>query len=490
MAVAGVTEQRVAASVILTRGDGDDVEVYLVERSKRLRFFGGYLAAPGGVLDDRDGSDLVVCALRELFEETGVLLSPVAQRIADDQRDSIRAALLDGGDERWETAVASAAGIGDRLEPLCVLTTPEFAQTRYEAHFFHAELPRNEWPTIIEGELVDGAFCKPGEALRRWLEGELLIVPPMLTLLRILDEAGPGGFYEQVAVEAKRYHEGELHPVFFSPGVHMCALRTPTVPPATTTNTYLVGHRELWIVDPATPDADEQARLFDALDRYVDKGRELKGILVTHHHEDHVGAVVPTSQRYGLDVHAHRLTLERLPQGFLAGRELNDGDTIELGRAPDGAEDWRLEVLHTPGHDRGHLAFVETRYRAAVVGDLVSTVSTIVIDPPEGHMTTYMRSLHRMLEVDIQTLYPAHGPAARDGHALLRDYITHRKDREDKIVAALAVEPASLAALVATVYDDVDPAVFGLAERSLLAGLIKLEEEGRAGQVGDAWVAT
>lgn len=486
--------KRRAASVFLTRGRGPDVEVYLVERSKRLRFFGGYFACPGGVVGDEDTvydgeRALRACAVRELFEETGVLLSPLSTRVEDDERDSLREAMTrrDPDLERWSHVLERAPSVLDGLESLGMLTTPEFAPVRYETAFYHAELPGREWPTIVRGELVDGAFYKPDEAIRAWLEGDILIVPPVLTLLRILDAAGPVDFYAEVEREFRALGAGKLHPVFFTPGVLLAALATPTLPPATTTNCYLVGHREIWIVDPATPEPSEQQRLFDLIDEWREQGRELGGILSTHHHEDHVGALAATSQRYQLPVYGHPLTLERLPPGIEEKRAIDDGDRIDLGRAPDGAEDWHLQVLHTPGHDRGHLAFFESRYGTAIVGDLCSTVSTIVIDPPEGHLATYLASLRRLLELPITSLYPAHGPAHRDGHALVRQYLAHRDDRECALLAALGPEPRTVEDLVPDVYTEEDPEVYPVAARSLLAGLLKLEEEGRARPDGEGW---
>ena len=153
---------------------------------------------------------------------------------------------------------------------------------------------------------------------------------------------------------------------------------------------------------------------------------------------------------------------------------------IPLGVAPDGTPGWHLEVMHTPGHARDHLCFIDSRYRAAIVGDMLSTISTIIIDPPEGHMATYLRELERLLTRPMSTLYPAHGPAHRDGHALLRQFIAHRRGREQKVIAALSRAPQSLEALLPTAYGDVAPAVYGAALRSLLAGLEKLAEDGVA----------
>ena len=264
-------------------------------------------------------------------------------------------------------------------------------------------------------------------------------------------------------------------------------LKSPTIPPATTTNAYVIGTTDLYVVDPATYEESEKARLFEMLDERVADGARVAGVLLTHHHRDHIGAVNDVSSRYDVPVHAHELTLDRIPAGFKRGRALEDGSRIDLGRAPDGSPDWHVEALFTPGHDRGHLAFRESRYRALFAGDLVSTLSTIVIDPPEGHLRTYLASLMRLMSEDIDVLYPAHGAPTTEPKTLLREYVRHRGEREEALVRALRKEPRKPSDLVPEVYEDVDPRMYALAERSLLAGLEKLAEEGRAEEVDAKW---
>ena len=186
-------------------------------------------------------------------------------------------------------------------------------------------------------------------------------------------------------------------------------------------------------------------------------------------------------------MYGHVLTLARLPRAVRDARELKGGERLELGRAPDGSADWGLEVHHTPGHDRGHLVFIEDRYRAALVGDLLSTLSTIVIDPPEGHMATYLDSLRRMTELELGVIYPAHGPAVKDGTRRFQAYLEHRRAREKKLVRALESGLSEREELLAVVYDDAPEPLRPVARRSLLAGLEKLVEDGRALEDGERW---
>lgn len=480
---------RSAAAILLTRGQGSEREVFLVERSPQLRFFGGYWALPGGVRDPGDGEDvdgddqpaLRRCAVRELFEETGVLLAPA--RLAVERRATTRARLLGGA--AGSAAEFATLGLSDAapgtLRDVCRILTPPFALARYDTLFVHAELPRDEVPSIEPGELVAGRFFSPAAALAAWRRDELRLVPPLVILLELLVEhATLEAFVDAAETLAASYRAGALHRVRFSPGVLLLPLRTPTLPPATTTNCYVLGTRSLWIVDPGSPDAGEQARLFALVDQLVGEGAVVAGILVTHHHRDHVGGVTATSRRYDAEVRGHPLTLERLPRGFRAGAPLHDGDRIDLGTAPDGTPGWFVEAVFTPGHDRGHLCFRESRYDAMLVGDMLSTISTIVIDPPEGHLQTYLTSLERLERERLTTLYPAHGPAVRDGQNLVRHYLRHRSQREQKLLTSLDEGPCTAQELLPKVYWDVDPQLFPIAARSLAAGLAKLAEEGRA----------
>lgn len=443
---------REAAAVALLRESARGVEIYLAKRSPELRFFGGYWACPGGGLEPVDGEGeeaWFACARRELEEEIAV-------------------------------RVEHLGFLGER-------TTPPFAPVRYKTRFFEAELPFGQEPRIASGELTEGRFFAPAEALASWTRGELWIVPPVLSLLEALcaptrEEFRARWREEERALAAER----RLPPIRFSPGLFIAALRTATLPPATTTNTVLVGHEALYVVDPATAEESERQRLFRELDARVAEGARLAGVLVTHHHPDHVGSVAATAARYDLPVLAHPLTLERLPERPRRARALEDGAVIELGHAPDGTPHWHLTAYHTPGHDRGHLVFWESRYHALIGGDLASTVSTIVIDPPEGHLATYLASLERIRELDLGFFYPSHGPAVPHGKRLLSTYLAHRAMREGLLLDALKEGPKTPAELLPVVYADTAPALHALAARSLQAGLEKLVEEGRARERGDA----
>ena len=481
--------------MLLTRGSGASLEVFLVERSPKLRFFGGYWAFPGGVveeLDARPGDDgpaaaLERCALRELFEETGVLLASLEAAIDEGDRLGLRERLIETGVEAsgWGELAAPLGRAREELRLLTTITTPAISTIRHRTPFFHLELPVGQMPRILPGELTRGEFLPVARILASWRRGEMAVVPPVLFLLELLRDGDLEAFFERAAEAGRALAAGRLNRVRYTPGILVAPLLTPTLPPAVCTNTLLVGEERIFVVDPGSPEPAEHLRLFETIDRWRDEGRELAAVLLTHHHHDHVGALSAVCSRYSLPVLAHRETLARVETGGLETRELEHGETLKLGTAPDGRPDWRLHVRHTPGHAPGHLVFIEDRFRAVLAGDLVSTLSTIVIDPPEGHLRTYLESLRAMVGEDLGVIHPAHGPGVRNGREVLEAMLRHRSEREEKLIGAMGEGPQTREELLPVVYDDVAEELQHAASRSLLAGLVKLAEEERVTEESD-----
>ncbi len=282
-----------------------------------------------------------------------------------------------------------------------------------------------------------------------------------------------------------------MRPVAVARGVDLFSARTPTLLPATHTNSYALGEREVVLVEPATPYDDERRDWLSWARSFPSQGRKLVAIALTHHHVDHVGGAEFFAHELGLPIWAHEATAARLPHLSIA-RRLSEGEEIVLqGEIP---QRWR--VFHTPGHAPGHLCFHEAEQRIVVVGDMVASVGTILIEPTDGDMIAYLAQLDRLAILDADTALPAHGDpitGAAGGPtpaALFRFYIAHRLSREARVEKALATAGpggATGEALVPLAYADTPPMVWPLARLSLEAHLIKLEREGRARRVGAGW---
>lgn len=278
----------------------------------------------------------------------------------------------------------------------------------------------------------------------------------------------------------------ELRPEPVVPGVSRFAARTPTLPPATHTNSYALGERDLLLVEPATPYEDEQRAWLEWARSLAGQGRRLRAVVATHHHPDHVGGAELLCRELGAQLWFHPLTAARLPDLPVA-RELHDGDELVL----DGPTPQRWRVLHTPGHAPGHVCLWEPELGQVVVGDMVASEGTILIEPRDGDMGEYLVQLARLGELGARTALPAHGRPIPDPSALFAHYVQHRLKREAKVLAALlaaGVGGAAAAELVPRAYDDTPEHVWPLAERSLVAHLLKLERDGRARRIDGRWL--
>jgi ribonuclease/clavin/mitogillin len=279
-----------------------------------------------------------------------------------------------------------------------------------------------------------------------------------------------------------------IRPRELASSLQLFAARTPTLPPATHTNSYALGGRDVLLVEPATPYEDEQREWVAWAREIASSGRNIVAIALTHHHPDHVGGAAVLSKELGLPIWAHALTAARVDVPI--ARQLHDGDEIVLAGVRD--ESWR--VLHTPGHAPGHVCFFEPRSRTVVVGDMVASVGTILIAPGEGDMAVYLEQLERLAALDASLALPAHGEPIDAPTALFTHYVAHRKKREEKIFDALVglaskSQRVTVTDLVPVTYDDVPPALWPIAKLSIEAHLEKLEREGQIVRIDDADVA-
>lgn len=256
--------------------------------------------------------------------------------------------------------------------------------------------------------------------------------------------------------------------------------RTPTLPPATHTNSYALGGRQILLVEPASPFEDEQRAFLAWARGLASQGRELLAIVPTHHHPDHVGGLAVLARELGVPVWAHENTVARLEpeaRAFVT-RRLDEGDELVL----DGpvAEKWR--VLFTPGHAPGHVCLFEEGSRAVVVGDMVASVGTILVAPDDGDMQRYIAELERLAALDAFVALPAHGDPIDAPSVLFRKYVAHRLLREEKVFSAVQAagpEGSTAEALVSTAYADTPAHLWLIAKLSLEAHLVKLVREGR-----------
>ncbi len=217
------------------------------------------------------------------------------------------------------------------------------------------------------------------------------------------------------------------------------------------TRTYLLG--ESIVIDPGPSIGSHLDAIAAAMPR-------LRSIFITHRHGDHAPGAVPLKARTGAQILA--------PAGVLdeTDRIVADGEVIE-----------GLEVLATPGHTAEHVCYL-TESGDLFTGDTILGFGTTTIFPPDGNMRDYLASLRKLRAREPKRIWPAHGPTREDALALIDEYIAHRLQREQQVLAAMAGGARTSAEIRKVIYPDLDPRLEKAAEIQIGAHLEKLREEG------------
>lgn len=471
------TPPRPAATLVVLRDGPDGVEVLLTERPRHLRFMGGATVFPGGAVSPSDDdprwaeacvppsdaelTTACICALREAFEEVGLLVADgghVPRPASHDSARFLEACL--------ETKTVLRA---DRLVPGGRWVTPMGSPVRFDALFFLTEAPPGWTPVPDPNEVAGVRWATPGAALADLASGAALMAPPTIEMLQRLD--GLRTVADALAaVEVTPVGTPGILSTRVSPLVHVVLAPNPGLMTGPGTNTYVIGAGPSLVVDPAVPDGDYVGEVARA-------AGDVASIAVTHRHSDHTGGVRALREIVG-DVPVHAWG-EAGVDG-VSPRPLRDGETIVAG----GVE---LRALHTPGHASDHVCLYAASTATLFSGDSILGEGTAVIAPPDGDMGDYLATLDRLRALHVERIFPGHFRALDGGREVIDGYIAHRRAREQRIVDALRDGPRSLDEIVERAYEDTPAELHPAAAMSALAHLELLERGGRAESRDHRW---
>ena len=531
---------RPAATVLLLRDAPGGYEVLMTRRSMTASFAPGAFVFPGGALDKSDGSDLAeslslsrptqhkeqkaftVAAIREACEELSVLL---ATRADGSSAGAAEIAAMSRSRDADFLADIERLGLKmavDEVYFLCHWITDRDLPKRFDARFFAARMPKGQEPVADEGEQFEPVWVSPNDALARHGRGEFEMIFPTIRTLRWMGRFGsidaliqacagekplfvscPRGGYLKGQVERFSEHEaayGELEllnpdgqikhsldwnyqePVALLRNVFRLTCPNPGMMTGAGTNTYIIAGRasterdapitEYAVIDPGPEDRGHIERIAAVV------GPHLKYILCTHAHPDHSPGAVHLQELTGAPILGREWKISHLGRAhysdFFPDRQVEHGERFTVGHCT-------LRAVHTPGHASNHLCFILEEDGLLISGDHINNGSTVVINPPDGNMLAYIKALDALAQEDVDYILPAHGwvlAPAKDAIAQLK---AHRLGREAKVLGALkAIGSGTTKDLLPKVYDDVRPELYPVAERSLIAHLEKLVEEGTA----------
>ncbi len=268
--------------------------------------------------------------------------------------------------------------------------------------------------------------------------------------------------------------------VSLSPGLRRIVAPNPSPMTYRGTNTYLVGEKDLAVIDPGPASQDHLQAILSA----VPHGSRISHIFVTHTHLDHSPLARTLAKATGAPVLAfgnamsgRSAIMKELATGGLAGggegvdnafvpdRVVSDGEIID-------SEEWHFEVVHTPGHIGNHIALAWGDL--CFSGDHVMGWASSLVSPPDGDLTEFMASCARLQARTWSVFHPGHGAPITDPAGRLEWLITHRRAREAAILDALDRGPQTARRLAEAIYTDTPPVLLPAAERNVFAHLIDL----------------
>ncbi len=530
---------RAAATLLLLRDSPEGLEVLMTRRSSSASFAPGAQVFPGGGVDPADAaahsqalrrpghsdSDLThaIAAIRESFEELGVLLARRPDGTLATQRD---VATLD----RNLPFVEQCRDLGltlatDETFLLARWITDRNRPQRFDVPFLVARMPSGQTPVADETEQFEPVWVGPAAALDRLESGEFsMMFPTIRTLAHLKNYANVQAVLQACAAsedplwtsssragwlagEEARYTEeespyGELalvcpdgqirHPLDWQSEKPVPLLKNllrltapnPSLMTGPGTNSYLVGDRDCGYIaiDPGPADEAHLERLWQAA------AGDIRMIVCTHSHPDHAPGARPLQARcaqagraappiWGLASAA----TARPASEFKPDHELLDQQILCLkGHNDEGDVSHSLQVIYTPGHAANHLCLVLLEDGLLFSGDHILNGSTTLVDPPDGNMSDYLNSLDRLgqacVEHQIEFILPAHGYVIGQAGTAIAALKTHRLKREAKIARVMQAQPeGSLDDWVQAAYDDVPQRLWPVATRSLLAHVQRLQ---------------
>lgn len=524
---------RPAATVLLMRDTARGPEVLMTRRSSTASFAPGAYVFPGGGIDAADAQahaiaarrptqdDLrltqAIAAIRESFEELGVLLARRADGSPADHADI--AALDRHGPFAAQCQARGLTLAADQVFVLAHWITDRDLPRRFDVPFLVARMPQGQEPVADEAEQFEPLWVRPADALERHRAKQFfMIFPTIRTLERLrgfesVDQVLAACASEQplwtscpraglLAGKEARYMEHEaaygelalvcpdgqiLHALDWrrdQPVQLLRHLQRLTAPNASVmtgpgTNSYIVGDAATGylVIDPGPNDTAHLQRLVAAT------GGDIRLIACTHSHPDHSPGARPLQAlctRKPPILGLPSQPTSRPDSQFTPDRTLADGELLQLEGA---GTTHTLQVIHTPGHASNHLCLVLREDGLLFSGDHVLNGSTTMVSPPDGDMTAYLDSLDRLTaacgEHAIEFILPAHGHVLGFAPEAIARLKEHRLQREAKVIAAMRARPDGTPEdWVPLAYDDTPAAVWPLALRSLLAHVDRIRRLG------------
>ncbi len=424
--------------------------VYFIKRQNFLPVFPGYYGTPGGKVEENDRND------RPWFKSDDRIDNKIYNALIREVKEELGFDLI----SEHRSIVLSIDYIGMAI-------TPEFNPYRFENYYFLIELTEKFNFKLDLNEAEFGEWIRPKDLISKFNNGGILAVPPAILLLKRLAE----NINSKEVINLNLDFEPSINvPSIESlKGVRQLLPMSNTFPPANRTNSFIIGDDgfDKFLIDPSPKNEEELQKFIHTIDKI-----RFNKILITHHHPDHYEYANFIAKKYNCPIYLSEYTYKKIGIGYFDGIVVNflkEGDIITKSIGED------VVVYEVPGHDEGQIGLAPKNLNWFLVGDLIQTIGTVAILPPEGDMKKYFDTLSRIIEMRPKNIIPSHGIIV-GGVEKLCETLNHRKAREEEIKNLLK-KNYTIDQIVENIYPDLALNLVSYAKRTVLAHLKKIEEE-------------
>ena len=432
--------------------------VFFIKRQDYLSVFPGYYATPGGKVDKTD-----------LESELTNVLWPVGIRA-----QIIHALIREVKEElNYDLIAGIESGEVLSVDDIGIATTPEFNPYRFKNYYFKITLNNQKKFELDTNEAEFGEWISPQALHSKYLQGHVLAVPPAITLLKTLSM----NILHAKPIDMTLPYDPltEVPMIESIHGVRQFLPLSHTFPPANRTNSFIIGDggadAPKLLIDPSPKDDSELKKFLKSVEKIG-----FDSLFLTHHHPDHYqySREIALAFKVGIELSFDTYTRikEKSGEDYFMGIPLTfrkEGDIVtkSLGNT--------VRVYEVPGHDEGQLALAPDNLNWFLVGDLIQTIGTVVIQAPEGDMKKYFNSLLRVIALNPKNCIPSHGIIVGGIHKL-EETLKHRKMREQQIII-LMNDNKSIDEMIGVIYKGLDDSLIPYAEKTIEAHLKKIKEE-------------
>lgn len=427
-------------------------KLFFIKRQNYLSVFPGYYATPGGKVDQTDSTDAFTSDIWP--QEVG---PQILHALIREVQEEVNYDLVEG----------ILKGEVLRIDNIGIAITPEFNPYRFKNYYLKITLKHPVDFVLDTSEVEFGEWNTPKILLERYHNGEMLAVPPAVTLLKTFDE----NINHSTPIDLSLPHDPDTEvPMIESIyGVRQFLPLSNTFPPANRTNSFIIGDADCprYLVDPSPRDEAELAKFLKSTEKVG-----FDHIFLTHHHPDHYEFSRDIALKFNIPMEMSEFTYNIIgPQYFKNIKVIlkREGDILTKSLGQD------VLVYEVPGHDEGQLALAPRDLSWFLVGDLIQTVGTVVIGGIEGDMAKYFNSLQRVIDLSPKNIIPSHGIIIGGTNKLV-DTLKHRKEREGQIKELLKMG-RSLQEILEVIYVGLKPELLPYALKTIEAHITKIHNE-------------